>query len=54
MSDEATKLRNEARRCRRLADSLSSEADQAMLRRFAKDFDRAADEAETKAVRPAI
>jgi hypothetical protein len=51
MSDDAAKLRSEARRCRRLAENVSSEEDQAMLRRFAADFDRAAEELEKKAGR---
>jgi hypothetical protein len=42
MSDEAAHLRSQARRCRRLAENVSSERDQAMLRRVAKDFDEAA------------
>jgi hypothetical protein len=48
MSDEAAHLRSQARRCRRLAENVSSDADQAMLRRVAKDFDEAADELEKK------
>jgi hypothetical protein len=48
MSDEAAHLRSQARRCRRLAESVSTDKDQAMLRRVAKDFDEAADELEKK------
>ncbi len=48
MSDEATELRNQAKRCRRLAESIPSERDQAMLRRVAQDFEQAADEIEKK------
>jgi hypothetical protein len=47
VSDEAAHLRSQARRCRRLAESISTE-DQAMLQRVAKDFDAAADELEKK------
>lgn len=46
MSDESAKLRSEAQRCRRLAEHVSSEKDQALLKRLAKDFDEAADELE--------
>ena len=46
MSDEVTHLRSQAMRCRRLAEHVGSDADQAMLRRVAKDFDDAADELE--------
>ena len=49
MSDEAARLRGQAKRCRRLAESVSTEADQAMLRRVARDFDEAAEELEKKA-----
>jgi hypothetical protein len=48
MSDEVTHLRSQARRCRRLAENVSSDKDQAMLTRGAKDFDQAADELEKK------
>jgi len=48
MSDEVAHLRSEARRCRRLAESVSSERDRAMLKRVARDFDEAADELEKK------
>lgn len=48
MNDEAAKLRSEARRCRRLAEHVSGDNDQALLRRLAKDFDEAADELEKK------
>jgi hypothetical protein len=48
MSDETAHLRSQARRCRRLAESVSTETDQAMLKRVAKDFDEAADELEKK------
>jgi hypothetical protein len=48
MSDEAANLRSQARRCRRLAESVSTDKDQVMLRRVAKDFDEAADELEKK------
>ena len=44
MSDEAAKLRSEARRCRRLAENVSNETDQAVLKRLAKEFEEAADE----------
>ena len=46
MDDEAAKLRSEAQRCRRLAEHVSAEKDQALLKRLAKDFDDAADELE--------
>jgi hypothetical protein len=48
MSDEAAHLRSQARRCRRLALNVSTDKDQAMLKRVAKDFDEAADELEKK------
>ena len=48
MSDEAAHLRSQARRCRRLAQNVSTEKDQAMLRRVAKDFDEAADALDKK------
>ena len=48
MGDEAAKLRSEAQRCRRLAEHVSAEKDQALLRRLARDFDEAADELEKK------
>jgi hypothetical protein len=48
MSDEAAHLRSQARRCRRLAQNVSTDKDQSMLRRVAKDFDEAADELEKK------
>ena len=44
MTDEATRLRNEACRCRRLAENVSCEEDQALLKRIARDFDEAAEE----------
>jgi hypothetical protein len=46
MSDEAAQLRNQAERCRRLAENVSSDKDQAMLRRIALEFDEAAAELE--------
>lgn len=48
MSDEIAHLRSQAKRCRRLAESVSTDKDLAMLRRVAKDFDEAADALETK------
>jgi len=48
MSDEVAHLRSQARRCRRLAENVSSDPDQAIFRRVAKDFDDAADELERK------
>lgn len=48
VSDEAAHLRSQARRCRRLAESVSTDQDQAMLKRVAQDFDDAADELEKK------
>jgi hypothetical protein len=48
MSDEVEHLRSQAKRCRRLAESVGSDKDQAMLKRVAKDFDEAADELEKK------
>ncbi len=45
---EAARLRIEAKRCRRLAEYVSSDQDQAMFRRVAKDFDEAAAELEKK------
>ena len=48
MSEEATHLRTEAKRCRRLAEYVSSDQDQAMLKRVAKDFEEAAEELERK------
>ena len=46
MSEEVTCLRYLAERCRRLAESISIEQDQAMFRRVAKEFDEAAAELE--------
>ena len=43
MSVEAAHLRSQAERCRRLAENVSSDKDQAMLTRMAKDFEEAAD-----------
>ena len=48
MGDEAAHLRSQAKRCRRLAENVSTDEDQAMLRRMAKDFDEAADALEKK------
>ena len=48
MSDDVAHLRSQAKRCRRLAESVSTDKDQAMLRRVAKDFDEAADALEKK------
>ena len=48
MRDDAAHLRGQAKRCRRLAESVSSEQDQAMLTRVARDFDEAADKLEKK------
>ena len=48
MIDEAAHLRSQARRCRRLAEYIAGDEDQAMLKRVAKDFDKAADELEKK------
>jgi hypothetical protein len=50
MDDEVANLRDQARRCRRLAESVSTEKDQAMLRRVARDFDEDADELECATV----
>ena len=47
-SDEAAHLRSQARRCRRLAENVSTDQGQAMLKRVARDFDDAADELEKK------
>ncbi len=49
MSDEASRLRKEACRCRRLADYVSSDKDQALFKRLARDFDKAAEELEQEA-----
>ena len=49
---EAARLRNQAQRCRRLAENVSTDQDQAMFWRVAKDFDEAADELEKKTSRP--
>ena len=46
MSEESINLRSQARRCRRLAEYVSSDQDQAMLKRVAKDFEEAAKELE--------
>ncbi|HKC03067.1 MAG TPA: hypothetical protein VKC17_07165 [Sphingomicrobium sp.] len=48
MSDETAHLQSQAKRCRGLAESVSTEKDQAMLRRVAKDFYEAADQLEKK------
>jgi hypothetical protein len=48
MSDEAVHLRSQTKRCRRLAENVSTDEDQAILTRLAKDFDQAADELEKK------
>jgi len=48
MIEEVIRLRKEAQRCRRLAESVSSEQDQTMLKRVAKDFDDAAAALEKK------
>ena len=48
MSDEAARLRNQAKRCRRMAEIVSADEDQAMFTRVAKDFDEAEDELEKK------
>jgi hypothetical protein len=48
MSDEAARLRRQATRCRRLAENVSTDDDQAMLERVAKDFDDAAAALEKK------
>jgi hypothetical protein len=48
MIEEAARLRNEAKRCRRLAESVSTDRDQAVLKRVAKEFDEAAAELEKK------
>lgn len=48
MSDEAAHLRSQAERCRRMAEYVSTEDDQAMLRRVAREFDEAADKLEKK------
>ena len=48
MSDEVAHLRSQARRCRRLAESVSSDKDHSMLKRVAKDFDEAADKLEKR------
>ena len=52
MSEEAAHLRSQAQRCRRLAEHVTSETDQAMLRRVARDFDEAADELEAMGAEP--
>ena len=49
MSEEVTHLRSQAKRCRRLAEHVTSEGDRAMLRRVAKDFDDAAEALEKQA-----
>jgi hypothetical protein len=49
MGDEAARLRSEARRCRRLVENVSAEADEAVLRRLAREFDDAAEELEREA-----
>ena len=51
MTKDAARLRNDAQRCRRLADYVSNEKDQAMFTRLASDFDEAADEIERDARR---
>jgi hypothetical protein len=48
MDGEVAQLRSQARRCRRLAENVSSDQDQELLRRIAKEFDEAADELEKK------
>jgi len=48
MDGEVTHLRSQASRCRRLAENVSTDQDQAMLMRLAKDFDEAADELEKR------
>jgi hypothetical protein len=48
MTEDVIHLRNQAKRCRRLAESVSTEQDQALLRREASDFDEAADKLEKK------
>ena len=46
--NEAARLRSQAQRCRRLAENVSTDQDQAMFRRVANDFDEAANELEKK------
>jgi hypothetical protein len=41
--EEAAHLRSQAKRCRRLAESVTADTDRAMLRRVARDFDEAAE-----------
>ena len=48
MNDEAEHLRSQARRCRRLGENATSDRDQAMLKRAARDFEEAADELDNK------
>ena len=48
MSNQAAYFRSQAKRCRRLAENVSTENDQAMLTRVAKDFDEAADALEKR------
>lgn len=46
MTGKAAHFRSQAERCRRLAENVSTDQDQAMLRRVAKEFDEAAAELE--------
>lgn len=48
MIEEVARLRSQAERCRRLAGNVSTDQDQAMLERVAKDFDEAAAKLEKK------
>jgi hypothetical protein len=52
--NEAARLRSQAQRCRRLAENVSTDQDQAMFRRVAKDFDESADELEKKTSQPPL
>jgi len=49
MTDKAAHFRSQAERCRRLAENVSADQDQAMLRRVAKEFDEAAAQSELQA-----
>jgi hypothetical protein len=48
LNDEAARLRSQVKRSRRLAENVTSDKDQAMLKRVARDFDEAADDLENR------
>ena len=49
MTDKAAHFRSQAERCRRLAENVSTDQDQTMLRRVAKEFEEAAAQLELQA-----